>query len=55
MIENIEIYNIVGQKVFNQNNPVNNVTINTNDFVNGIYFVRIKTKEGFQTQKLTIK
>jgi len=54
-IINVEIYNIVGQKVFNQNDPGNNFTINTNEFESGIFFVRITTPQGYQTQKLTIK
>ena len=54
-IENIEIFNTVGQKVFNQNDLENNITINTIGFESGIYFVRIKTAEGYQTQKLSIK
>lgn len=54
-IEDIEIYNIVGQKVFYKNNLEKNITINTNEFESGIFFVRIKTTDGYQTQKLTIK
>ena len=54
-IENIEIFNTVGQIIFNQNDLGNNITIKTNNYQNGIYFVRIKTAEGYQTQKLTIK
>ena len=54
-IINVEIYNIVGQKVFNQNDPGNNFTINTNEFESGIFFVRITTPKGYQTQKLIIK
>ena len=54
-IENIEIINTVGQIIFNQNAPGNSITIKTNNYQTGIYFVRVKTTEGYQTQKLTIK
>jgi len=54
-IEQISIYNNVGQMIFNQNDAGNSIIINTNDYKSGIYFVRIKTIEGYQTQKLIIK
>ena len=44
-IQQIEIYNTVGMKVF-ANDVINSESINIADFASGIYFVRIVDKQG---------
>ncbi|MBI9038846.1 MAG: M20/M25/M40 family metallo-hydrolase [Bacteroidales bacterium] len=50
-INNITIYNYVGQMVYNRNST----RINIANFDAGVYIIRIETTEGFTTEKLTIK
>ena len=49
-IQNVSIFNNVGQTIYN--GP--DIKINTSNFESGIYLIRIETKEGIETQKITI-
>jgi len=50
-INNVTIYNYVGQTVYNGNS----IQINTSNFDAGVYIIRIETNDGSTTEKLTIK
>lgn len=56
-ISEIEIYDVVGKKVFRKQLPTNNyqLTIDVSGLTNGIYFVKVKTKDGIKTQKLIVQ
>jgi len=49
-IQNISIFNYVGQTIYNGTDK----KINTSNFEAGIYLIKIETKEGIETQKITI-
>jgi hypothetical protein len=55
---NVEIYNNIGQKVYNKvvtyNSGVNNEVINTTKFANGNYFVKISNTDKSKTQQFTV-
>jgi len=50
-INNVVIFNYVGQSVYEGNSP----QINTSNFETGIYIIRIETDNGIETFKVTIK
>ena len=50
-IQNISIFNYVGQTIYNGID----IKINTSNFEAGIYLIKIETKEGIETQKITIR
>ena len=54
LISNVEIVDITGRLVFNHaNNGFSTIRIDTSNFVNGLYLVRIHTVEGLTyTDKL---
>ena len=59
-IEKIEIYNVVGQMLYqinkSTNNQINNeISIDVSHLEKGIYFVKIGTKDGIQHTKKIIK
>jgi len=49
-IQNVSIFNYVGQTIYNGSD----IKINTSNFEAGLYLIRIETKEGLETQKITI-
>ncbi len=49
-IKNVSILNYVGQTIYNGTDN----KINTSNFEAGIYLIKIETKEGIETQKITI-
>jgi len=53
-IYGVEVYDVLGEKVFSQQQTTNNKqqTIDVSEWSNGIYFVRIKTQEGTAVKKL---
>ncbi len=53
-IKNVEVYNAVGQKVYQTTAADNQVDVNTQNFSNGLYIVRINTEKGFSTQKINV-
>lgn len=50
-LNQVDIYNMVGQQVWSQNINGEQVTVNTRNFDNGIYFVRVN---GEMSQKVVI-
>lgn len=57
-VESIEIYNSIGQIVYQKNIPntfISNFDIQLKRSSNGMYLVRIKTQKGIITQKLIIQ
>ncbi|TVQ94382.1 MAG: DUF4623 domain-containing protein [Bacteroidetes bacterium] len=53
-IMEVSVYNIAGQQIYRHSLETQNHIINLNDFNNGIYMVRILTREGMQTMKLQV-
>ena len=53
-IKNVEIYNAVGQRVYRNASVENQIEINTKNFANGLYIVKINTEKGYSTQKVNI-
>jgi hypothetical protein len=46
-ITNVAIYNVLGQQIFNvKYNAETNITINTQSWNSGIYFMNVSTAEG---------
>ena len=47
-ITEVNIYNILGVNVYNEQFTINNSQLNVNisDFSNGVYFIKVKTEEG---------
>lgn len=54
-INNIYVYNEIGQLVFNANGNGNVANISVNNLSSGIYFVRIDTANGINVSKLIVK
>lgn len=54
MLENIAIFNLVGQKVYEENISGNEYVIDMNRFGRGIYMVRISSVNGSTTKKITV-
>ena len=53
-INNVEVYNMMGQMVGSYNVNDVNTQISTTAFANGVYTVRINTENGISTQKFTV-
>ena len=53
-MKEIQIYNIVGQMVLNQNVNGNNVTLNTSDLKSGVYNLKVKMEDGFINKKIVV-
>lgn len=54
-INEVKIFNNLGQIVYSQNVDNNFVRINTEKFTTGIYHIQINSQDGIKTQKLVIK
>ena len=54
VIHSVSLIDIVGSKVFQQDNDVNTVRVNTSELKAGIYFVVIKTGSDIVTRKVQI-
>ena len=58
-ISSVSVVNVLGDKIYNDN--LDNKTfkyssqIDLSKYSNGIYFVRLKTKDGFVTKKLILQ
>jgi hypothetical protein len=52
-IEKIELYDLIGEKVFQSNisNPISQISVNIRQLPSGIYFVTVKTDKGIRTAK----
>jgi hypothetical protein len=53
-IENIVIFNLVGQKICEENISGNECVIDMNRFGSGIYMVKIQGSNGAVTKKVTV-
>ena len=53
-IRSVEIFNTVGQRVYNGNNAGEEVGVNVHDFANGLYMVKIETEKGYATRKFNV-
>jgi hypothetical protein len=54
-VHNLEIYDVLGQKVFAKNDAPKNIDLDTQLFKNGLYFIKIANKKGdFLIKKLFV-
>jgi len=53
-IDRVEVYNMMGQMVGSYNVNESNTQINTSNYANGVYTVKISTENGMTTQKFTV-
>jgi uncharacterized repeat protein (TIGR01451 family) len=51
-IENIKVFNLLGEEIISNNPNNNQATININQYSSGIYFVQIKTEKGIVMRKI---
>lgn len=54
-LQQIDIYNTLGQCIYSNKVNGNQVTINTSDFAQGNYVVKMQTKAGVATKKLVVE
>ncbi|MDR2979709.1 MAG: T9SS type A sorting domain-containing protein [Bacteroidales bacterium] len=54
IINQVEIFNMTGQLIHKTQSTDNNLKINTNDFAQGFYFVKIHNENGMTTKKVSI-
>ena len=52
LIKEIKLMNVLGEVVFQSTPNTNQLTINGNQFSNGVYFVEIKTEKGVVNKKI---
>ena len=50
----VEIFNAVGQRVYNGNSAGNQLDVNVHDFANGLYIVKIQSENGYATKKINV-
>ena len=53
-LQHITISNLMGQIVYNQNVDADSITIDMNQYGNGVYMVRIETANGTSLQKVNV-
>ena len=53
-LNNVAVYNLVGQKVYEENINGDECVINMKDFGSGIYMIKIQTVNGSTTQKVSV-
>ena len=51
-IDTVEIYNLLGQRVFSQNYAASNVTVNTEMLTSGTYMVKVSSEGGSNMSKI---
>lgn len=54
MLEHVAVYNLVGQKVYEENISGNDCVIDMKLFGSGIYMVKVKSSTGFTTKKISV-
>jgi len=54
-INQVELYSIFGRKVYDQITSDKKVSFNTSNFENGQYILRVKTTDGIETHKISIR
>ena len=50
----VMVFNLVGQKVYEENANSNECVINMKEFGSGVYMVKIQTATGSTTQKVSV-
>ena len=53
-IKTVSVFNLVGQKVYEDNINANECVINMKDYGMGVYMVKIQTESGVTTQKVSV-
>jgi hypothetical protein len=50
----IEVYDVLGQLVYQQETESNNLTLNVSDWTEGLYFVKVQTQSGWFIRRVSI-
>lgn len=50
----IEVYDVLGQLVYQQETESNNLTLNVSDWMEGLYFVKVQTQSGWFIRRVSI-
>lgn len=50
----IEVYDVLGQLVYQQDAESNNLTLNVSDWMEGLYFVKVQTQSGWFIRRVSI-
>ena len=50
----VEIFNAVGQRVYNNSSAGNQLDVNVQDLANGLYIVKIQSEKGYATKKINV-
>lgn len=50
----MEVYDVLGQLVFQQETESNNLTLNVSDWTEGLYFVKVQTQSGWFIRRVSI-
>ena len=50
----IEVYDVLGQLVYQQGTESNNLTLNVSDWTEGLYFVKVQTQSGWFIRRVSI-
>ncbi len=50
----MEVYDVLGQLVYQQDAESNNLTINVSDWTEGLYFVKVQTQSGWFIRRVSI-
>ena len=50
----IEVYDVLGQLVYQQDAESNNLTLNVSDWTEGLYFVKVQTQSGWFIRRVSI-
>ena len=53
-IDRVEVYNAIGQLIYQSNEKSNQLSVNVSGFTRGTYIVRLITNQKIHTQKLVI-
>lgn len=53
-MKNLEVYNVIGERVYTSEIKLSNSEIDLHDQPNGIYFINIKTENGIVSKKIII-
>jgi len=54
-IDNVEVYNVFGQKVMSANTKASVAKLNTQSLASGVYTAKVTTKDGTFTKKFVVK
>ena len=54
-VENIQVYNTLGELLIEEVNPMNNSTIDLGQFNKGVYIINLRIEEGIVTRRVVVR